>query len=46
MLQLRDIPLGENSQGDKKLNFMSYLKKSQHQSQYIWSQKTSQSKKN
>ena len=28
MLQLRDIPLGENSQGDKNLNFMSYLKKS------------------
>ena len=27
MLQLRDIPLGENSQGDKNLNFMSYLKK-------------------
>ena len=31
MLQLRDIPLGENSQGDKNLNFMSYLKKSQYQ---------------
>ena len=31
MLQLRDIPLDESSQGDKNLNFMSYLKKSQYQ---------------
>ena len=33
MLQLRDIPLDESSQGDKNLNFMSYLKKYQYQSQ-------------
>ena len=39
MLQLRDIPIGENSQGDKSLNLMSYLKKSQYQSQKFWSQK-------
>ena len=26
MLQLRDIPTGENSQGDKSLNLLSYLK--------------------
>ena len=41
MLQLRDIPIGENSQGEKSLNLMSYLKKSQYQSQ-----KMSQSQKN
>ena len=45
MLQHRDIPLGENSQGDKNLIFMSYLKKSQYQSQLIWSQKMSRSQK-
>ena len=45
MLQLRDIPIGENSQGDKSLNLMSYLKKSQFQSPKIWSQKKSQSQK-
>ena len=28
MLQHRDIPFGENSQADKNLNLMSYLKKS------------------
>ena len=28
MLQLRDIPIDENSQGEKSLNLMSYLKKS------------------
>ena len=40
MLHLRYIPLGENSQGDKNLNFMSYLKKkSEYQSQ-IWSKKS------
>ena len=27
MLQLRDIPIDENSQGEKSLNLMSYLKK-------------------
>ena len=40
MLQLRDIPIGENSQGEKSLNLMSYSKKSQYQSQ-----KMSQSQK-
>ena len=42
MSQFGDIPIGENSQGDKRLNLISYLKKSQK----IWSQKTSPSQKN
>ena len=41
MLQLRDIPIGENSQGEKSLNLMYNLKKSQYQSQ-----KMCQSQKN
>ena len=40
-LQLCYIPIGENSQGNKSLNLMSYLKKSQYQSQKIWSKKIS-----
>ena len=40
MLQLKDIPIDENSQGETSLNLMSYLKKSQYQSQ-----KMSQSQK-
>ena len=41
MLQLRDIPLDENSQGDKNLNFMSYLKKSRYRSRkYLVSKKS------